>query len=619
MSKRSCNRERTGTEALSPPVSPTGPPRAPALASAIVVILATVLYANTLGHGWALDDVAVITKNAYTQQGISGIPALLTTFYWQGFWDANAGLYRPLSMITFALEWELSPDNPRLGHFVNVALYAAISWLLLRLLLELLPRAGLRVPLVATLLFVALPVHSEVVANVKSRDELLCFLFFLLTARLLLRAHATGRAAPARLAVATYFLCLMSKEGGLLYLGVLPLMFVWFRTERPVDAMRRVWPLGAVAALYLAIHAWVIASASPRITYSYQDNVLVAAPDLATRIASAVAMLLDYAKLLLLPTDLSYDYSFNQVPLRGVFDPKFLLALALCAALAWIGVRGARTRSLVSFSILYSAITLALTSNVFVLIGATMAERFLFAPSLGFALAVAVVLDRLFVGSVQSHEHQTSEDRVTAPLLWATAAIVLLWGTRTIVRNRDWKDDFTLYTRGVRSAPMSARVRYNAGTAYLNLRALVESDRSRKTEYLRLASAELEEAVRIDPRMRDAQQNLAITSYQLGAYEKALAAAQRSIELDPKLGAAHAIAGSALFRLGRSGESLLALRKAVELGFVADDTWNFIGGASFDIGDYSGAVKAFEKALERTPGNAEVIRNLEGARAAERQ
>ncbi|MFA6956788.1 MAG: tetratricopeptide repeat protein [Thermoanaerobaculia bacterium] len=615
MSKRSRNRDRTGTEAIPEPVSTSRTQRVPPFAAAIVVVLAVLLYANTLGHGWALDDVAVITKNAYTQKGISGIPALLTTFYWQGFWDSNAGLYRPLSMITFALEWELSPDNPRLGHFVNVALYAAIAWLLLSLLVELLPRGGIRISFATTILFIALPVHTEVVANVKSRDELLCFLLFLITARLLLRAHATGSAVPVRIAAATYFLCLMAKEGGLLYLAVFPLMLVWFRDERPLDAMRRLSTLGAVAAGYLAIHWWVIAHSSPRIVYSYQDNALVAATSLPSRVASAVAMLADYARLLLFPVDLSYDYSFNQVPIRGLFDLKVFVSVAFCCALAWVAARGARSRSLVSFAILYAAITLVLTSNVFVLIGATMAERFLFAPSLGFALALAVVLDRLFVSS-DGGDSTTPSGGVTAPLLYATAAIVLLWGARTIVRNGDWKDDYTLYTRGVRTAPMSARVRYNAGTAYLNLRAMPERDPAQKASYLRLATAELEQAVRIDPGSRDAQQNLAVTSYQLGDYPKALAAAQRSIELDPKFGAAHALAGSALFRLGRSGESLLALRKAVELGYVADDTWNFIGAASFNLGDFSGAATAFEKALERTPGNPEVLRNLEGAKAA---
>lgn len=579
----------------------------------IVVLLAIALYANTLGHGWALDDVAVVTKNQFTQQGIGGIPELLTTFYWQGYWDSNAGLYRPLSMITFALEWELSPDNPRLGHFVNVALYAAIAWLLFRLLVELLPRAGIRVAFAATLLFIALPVHTEVVANIKSRDELLCFLFFVVTARLVLRAHDSGYAAPLLIATATYFLCLLSKEGGALFLAIFPLMLVWFRELRPSEALRRVWPLGVVAAAWLALHVWVITSASPRITYSYHDNALVAATSLATRVATAISMLLDYARLLVLPTDLSYDYSFNQVPLRGTLDPKVLAALAMCGALAWVAATGATRRSLVSFAIFYAAITFALTSNLFVLIGATMGERFLFAPSLGFALALAVLLDRLFTGDDAA---AGPFGNFKTPLLWAVSAIVILYGARTIVRNRDWKDDYTLYTRGIRTAPMSARVRYNAGTAHLNLRALVESDPVRRALHLRLALAELEEAVRIDPKMRDAQQNLALTRYKLGDFAGALDAARKAIALAPDAGAAHSIAGTSLYRLGRAGESLLELRKAVELGFVADDTWSFIGGASFSLGDYPGAAKAFERALERQPGNPEVLRNLEAARAA---
>src|ERR1017187_6894499 len=92
----------------------------------IVSIFGFLLYMNTIGNDYALDDVAVITKNKFVQNGFNGIPTILHTFYWQGYWDLNAGLYRPLSLILFAIEWQIFPDAPHIYHFINVVLFAII-------------------------------------------------------------------------------------------------------------------------------------------------------------------------------------------------------------------------------------------------------------------------------------------------------------------------------------------------------------------------------------------------------------------------------------------------------------------------------------------------------------
>ena len=82
----------------------------------ILGAIAFLLFANTLGHEYALDDVAVITRNKFVQKGIAGWPDIFSSFYWQGFWDLNTGLYRPLSLAMFALEWQLAPNSTFLFH-----------------------------------------------------------------------------------------------------------------------------------------------------------------------------------------------------------------------------------------------------------------------------------------------------------------------------------------------------------------------------------------------------------------------------------------------------------------------------------------------------------------------
>src|SRR6185312_10602644 len=91
----------------------------------LIAALSFLLYANTLQHGFVLDDIAVIQNNSFVQQGISGIPKILTTFYWQGYWNSNAGLYRPTSLIAFAIEHQLS-NKPFIHHFFNVVYYSLL-------------------------------------------------------------------------------------------------------------------------------------------------------------------------------------------------------------------------------------------------------------------------------------------------------------------------------------------------------------------------------------------------------------------------------------------------------------------------------------------------------------
>lgn len=144
-------------------------------------IVAFALYANTLTHGYVLDDTIVITDNDFTAAGFAGIGDLLTTDSFHGFLGRDVeelagGRYRPLSLVTFAIEGALFGKSPGVGHLGNVLLFALCCVMLLIVLEALLrdrPSLGpLPVAFVAALLFAAHPVHREVVANIKGRRPL---------------------------------------------------------------------------------------------------------------------------------------------------------------------------------------------------------------------------------------------------------------------------------------------------------------------------------------------------------------------------------------------------------------------------------------------------------------
>ena len=142
----------------------------------IVSLLAFILYYNTVHHDYVLDDFSLIYENTVTTKGLKGISTIFQNHYRVGYYLIDDGIYRPLSVAMFAVEWQLSPNNPHLSHWINVIFYVFTGWLLFITLSKLLKDYNLVVPFLISLLFISHPVHSEVVANIKSRDELLGFL-----------------------------------------------------------------------------------------------------------------------------------------------------------------------------------------------------------------------------------------------------------------------------------------------------------------------------------------------------------------------------------------------------------------------------------------------------------
>src|SRR6187455_424646 len=86
----------------------------------VVGLFGFLLYANTLSHGYVLDDFSAIKENNIVRQGTAAIPEIFKTSYRQGYLSVKDGLYRPLSLALFAIEWNYFPDQPGASHFINV-------------------------------------------------------------------------------------------------------------------------------------------------------------------------------------------------------------------------------------------------------------------------------------------------------------------------------------------------------------------------------------------------------------------------------------------------------------------------------------------------------------------
>lgn len=428
-----------------------------------ILLLAVAVFANSLRNGFVYDDVPVIENNPRLEK-----PFDFRTFFGTTYWDDKEqvqGLYRPLTIASFAWDRALFGPSPLGVHLVNVLLNAVVAagvYLFLRLaLLERLACAF------AALLFSIHPVHTEVVANGVGRSELAAA-FFLLAAgclhllalrRAFAEAQPLSRAdrkrrdgpragavswPPYAGALALFFVGLLFKESVLVLPGLLFLIdWLLFEQGRLRQTLRRVGYYALYAAplaLFMVMRAHVAGGRLPPLQeVMYGSSFL-------QRFFYANEVLLAYWGQLLVPWQLCAEYSdYTDVISRTPWRPLAWVAFAAWGLLAWGLWQAWRRRAFVPvLGVLIFFVAILPVSNLVFAIGTVRADRLLYTPSLGFVLLAGWALALLA--------------RQTRPTLaWALVALVLAaYAGRSWHRNQAWASTETLWRITVKDNPGSA-------------------------------------------------------------------------------------------------------------------------------------------------------------------
>lgn len=483
----------------------------------VLFVLAVLLYANTFSHGYALDDVISITMNSYTKKGFGGFKDILTKDSFVGFIgnasELSGGRWRPLALLTFATEWQFFGQNPSISHIINVLLYALCSIALFRLLYDFLLKQNLWLSVAASLLFVVHPIHTEVVANIKSRDEILSLLFILISLHLALSYHYRhGKWQQLLLSLLCYFFALMSKENGVTGIAFIPLLYYVVSKDNLMQALRRSVPHIAIILFYMVLRVAVIGFTHKEINEVMNAPFLLATPLQA--LATKLYVLLLYIKLLFFPYPLSYDYSYNQIPYRNISDVWVIVSVVLQVALLVFAFIRLKLKEVLAFALLFYFFSIFIVSNLLVDTGGVLGERFLFQPSVGFVIAFVVSLSLLLQNWMRN---EIQRDKMIMMVVVLLAIPAAAW---TVTRNKDWRDDKTLFVADVRTCPNSARTNNGAGTAYILLSDEVK-DTLLKKQYLDTAIFLLNRALQIHPAYVDPWLNLGVVYNRLGDADKA--------------------------------------------------------------------------------------------------
>ena len=559
--------------------------RRQAFLAVAAALLGAALYLNSLPNEFVLDDRLVIERNEQVRS-LGNFAEIFTTPYHYGYKHGNTGLYRPLTIYTFALDHAIGGLHPVGYHVVNVLLHAAVAGLVVLLGLAL----GLEgiAALAGGLLFAAHPVHTEAVANLAGRAELLAAAFFLLAMLGYVEARRRGTAGVRVLAVAAgcFLLGLLSKENAITF----PLVAAAWELAVPRAAggagPERKWKgaASALAALLVPVAVYLVlrrvalgASIAAAAGVDFIDNPLIRSGLLA-RWATALAVFARYVLLLFVPWKLSPDYSYAQiVPVTAVSDPWLLAGLLMAAAILWLLLAQGRRHPHARFLGLFSLLTFSIVSNAPLVIGTIMAERLLYLPSVGFCLLIGCLFAHL-------------RGRWSARAGFTLAVVVLgALSARTIARNLDWRSGSTLYPKAVLTSPRSVKVLNNMGAELLRRGQAAEAQRI------------LLEARAIAPDWARARINLAQAYLSGGDARRAEQEAREAVRLLPADAMAWLKLAEVLEGVGKLDEEVQVLRKVLELEPGDWEARLRLGIVSTDRGDSETAERELSAAVREQP------------------
>ena len=577
----------------------------------ICAAIAFLLYVNTVGHDYTVDDGTVIKNNKITVKGIKALPEIFTTAYRKGFWDRKEGLYRPLSLVMFAIEYQIAPDQPWLGHLINILLYAVTAFVLFYLLRFLFANKPPWVAFITTLLFIVHPVHTEVVANIKSRDEILCFLFTISAFYTLLLYTQQLKSKFLITSLICYFLALLSKESAITLVAVFPLLLWFFKEKKWNEVIKLSLPFLGAGIVFILLRYSILKTFSSNFDLQLINNSLIGAPDFSHRFGSAMYIMGKYLLLLIVPVNLVFDYSYNTIPIVSLASPEALLSLIACLGLAYYAISNFNKKNTVAFGIFFFFITMSLVSNVLFLIEATMAERFLYTPSLGFCIAIIAVLNQLIKPKSLPANFSFQQTLTKQPLALIILIVCVIFSIRTFARSRDWKNNITLLSNDVMTSPNSARIHYAYGSALLIEEALKEKDENKKQNLLQLSIEELEKGVALIPEYADAWYHLGIAYKERNDPNNSIRCFEKSRSYRPfKDAEAYVSSGLAYGAAGRFAEGIADLTKATEMDPKSSEAFNNLGLQLSDAGKIQESIVALNKAITLKPGFSKAYYNL---------
>lgn len=601
-----------------------------------VVILLT--FSNTLHNTeFALDNKFIILEDPRLRKAT---PGNLELVFHEDYWwpKAVSGLYRPLTTLSYMFNYAIlgNANNATGYHWINFLLHwldASLVYFIALLLLETFWPAVFMAALFATH-----PIVTESVSNLVGRADL--FATAAIVGGFLCYAKSTTlegwRKVPwlAALMVITG-LGEFCKESAVAVLGLMGLYDFLYRLERKrphwfTNLIANFWEFtvkGYVALIppfvFLGIvRSRIFAKLRPP-ELPFVDNPLIGW-DFWTARMTAIKVIGKYFWLLLWPQRLSCDYSYNHIPrVTWQFstweDLKALIALVAVILVILVAIRNCRRNKAVSFFILLFFGTFLPTSNLIVIIGSIMAERFMYLPSIGFAgcvvIATYAICRRIVPQPAPGSPSRSFSPPTVAGLV--LALMVIACGVRSYQRNFDWENDVRLWTQAAQVCPESFKT--HKSLAY----ALYERDQNKNPPAFDdidkvIQEAEMARAV-IDEHLLPPLYRASIVYLHLGAYYRIKG--DLLVQTDPNAARSwyqksiealkSAVVSDQAFNADNRNKELARGRAPDQIPDIGNqEIYANLGVGYMRLGQYQDAVNAYIMTRHLVPASTDAYLNL---------
>lgn len=536
----------------------------------VIIIYTFILYGNTLNNKYSLDDYIIKGKNSLlVKSGIDAISDIFTSTYtsesraFAGEGSEKTFGYRPLVRTVFAIEYSIFGVNPRISHLINVLIYLLMALVLYQVLRRIFRDYSIWFPFVVILLFLAHPIHTEVVASLKNRDELLSMLFSLLTLQMLLKYADKNKVIFLLIGLLSYIFAFLAKPTALTFWFVFPLTLYFFTNMK----WKKIGIIFSLLTIMIVI-GWVIPFYFLEHVrgYSMIENPLYFEDSIWYIFGTGMYSLGYYFRLLLVPHPLLYYYGYDIIPIVNLANIWVILSIIFYLGILLIAIRKFKEKHVISFAILFYLVTIAMFSNIVIPVPGIIGERFLLIPSLGFVIVLAWLIFRLFKAKPQANDN--SGARIFFVMI-LTALVLIPYTYKTINRNQCWYSDLSLYRADMKFLENSVKAHDLLGTTSMRR---VEIELSKRVNVAKFLMPDIERAlnhfrraVEIWPGHASSWKNMAMiynhpriaehliakgdTSMAVLYKRKAISSFRKALEIEPE-------DAKALFNLGLTYENI---------------------------------------------------------------
>ncbi|MFK7937082.1 MAG: tetratricopeptide repeat protein [Saprospiraceae bacterium] len=537
-------------------------------------LLAMLLYAPSVQYDFVYDDDAVIVKNKFVQQGFAGLDDIWTTTYFKGYRERiNARAYRPVPLTALALEYQAFGLNAQVHHATNILFYGLTGFFIFLFLAMLLREHHIILPIMVALFFVVHPLHIEVVANIKSRDELLAFLNYIIAFWLLLKYVDSKKVLTFAAAIFFFSIALFSKESAITTLAVIPLGLYFFRDLKWQQIAKYTAPFFGATIIFLIIRSAIVGGLNAGVTLTPLDNSLLAADGFAQRSASNILVLGYYWFKTFLPHPLLSDYSYVTIPLVNWDEWKVYLSLLTYIGLTIAAVRGFFKKQPYAYAILYYFATISLFTSLVVTNVSAYNDRFQYNAVLGVCLLMGLTIYLLVKPKREGEKWQLSIADFMKKNVLPLGLVAVLAGLaifKIVDHLPVWENRDTLFAHDIVYSPNNARMHKNYGGAIAR-QALAAKDATEKTRLANEAIKELEHALGLYNRIPTGHVHLGNMYFILRDYDQAEQSFRTALTMDSNNHYAQANLANIIYRRGEYAQVVQMLEGLNKRNFSKND------------------------------------------------